>query len=258
MQNKEYLNSIRLFGLTDYEARSFLVLLTTTVLNARELSTAAGVPYTKIYSTVRNLQTQGFIEIVPGRPQRYRAVPPDVALRNRLNDIEKQHHSKMATLKKVAKEISSSYERGESRRMEREVYMLTGMRNVNAKLQELLDETRDEAFMVVARMSHAMGVLPAFHDAKARGVLIRIMTHDNRNKDEEIRSFREVAKVRFHPGASSLMAIFDREVVLQSVGNPIGGPEDHLEHRGVLIRDAAHANMIYGIYSPCWEELPES
>jgi len=258
MRGEEYLGSLRLFGLTDYEARCYMALLTRDLLNAAELSLAARVPYTKIYSTVRNLQNHGFLEVVPDRPQLYRVVPPNVALRNSAQEIEDQHRNRMAMLERLYEEVCHLYEHAEPPHRERDVYLYAGRKSVNAKLQELLSETREDAFMVMALLRNGLELLPALWEARKRGVRIRIMAHPTRNTPEEVVSFKEVAQVRFHPGVSSLLAIFDRDACMQSVGSPIEGPDGQFEHRGVLIRDPAHAMMMYDIYAPCWDGLPEN
>ena len=48
-------------GLTDYEMRAYISLLKAGKLTASELSEVAGVPYSKIYDVLENLEKKGWI-----------------------------------------------------------------------------------------------------------------------------------------------------------------------------------------------------
>jgi len=76
---KEALRSI---GLTDYEISIYLTLISKGPMDARELSEASGVPYSRIYNILTQLEKEKMwiIKEEESRPSRYFAKSPDEAL----------------------------------------------------------------------------------------------------------------------------------------------------------------------------------
>jgi sugar-specific transcriptional regulator TrmB len=76
---KEALRSI---GLTDYEISIYLTLISKGPMDARELSEASGVPYSRIYNILTQLEKDKMwiIKEEESRPSRYFAKSPDEAL----------------------------------------------------------------------------------------------------------------------------------------------------------------------------------
>jgi sugar-specific transcriptional regulator TrmB len=67
-------------GLSDYEARAYLSLLTEGPLTAMELSRRAEIPRSKVYEVLGRLEGKGWINPGEGRPAKYSARHPREAL----------------------------------------------------------------------------------------------------------------------------------------------------------------------------------
>ncbi len=67
-------------GLTEYEAKAYVSLLTDHMNSASALSKKSGVPRTKVYSVLESLRVKGWIIIYSGIPLLFKAVEPKVAL----------------------------------------------------------------------------------------------------------------------------------------------------------------------------------
>ncbi|MFX1304896.1 MAG: TrmB family transcriptional regulator [Promethearchaeota archaeon] len=74
--------SLRSIGLTDYEISIYLTLISKGPMDARELSEASGVPYSRIYNILTQLEKEKMwiIKEEESRPSRYFAKSPDEAL----------------------------------------------------------------------------------------------------------------------------------------------------------------------------------
>ncbi len=74
--------SLREIGLTDYEISIYLTLISKGPMDARELSEASGVPYSRIYNILTQLDKEKMwiIKEEESRPSRYFAKSPDEAL----------------------------------------------------------------------------------------------------------------------------------------------------------------------------------
>ncbi|MFX0082943.1 MAG: TrmB family transcriptional regulator [Candidatus Hodarchaeota archaeon] len=74
-------DSLRSIGLTDYEISIYLTLISKGPMDARELSDASGVPYSRIYNILTQLEKEKmWIIKEDSRPSRYFAKSPDEAL----------------------------------------------------------------------------------------------------------------------------------------------------------------------------------
>ncbi|HUK84674.1 MAG TPA: helix-turn-helix domain-containing protein, partial [Candidatus Acidoferrum sp.] len=63
-------------GLTEYEAKTYLALLTTHLSTATRVSEKSGVPRTKIYSVLESLKNKGWVRIYSGVPLLFKVVEP--------------------------------------------------------------------------------------------------------------------------------------------------------------------------------------
>ena len=72
-------------GLTQYEAKTYATLVGMGEATAREVNEISGVPRTRIYDVLRDLERKGFVEFSDGSPTYYRAVDPDQVMK-RLRD----------------------------------------------------------------------------------------------------------------------------------------------------------------------------
>jgi sugar-specific transcriptional regulator TrmB len=68
--------ALKEFGLTDYETRAFILLITSGVSSAKELSDKTRIPYSRIYDVLVNLENFGWVKVISGRPMKYRAERP--------------------------------------------------------------------------------------------------------------------------------------------------------------------------------------
>ncbi|MFW9819441.1 MAG: TrmB family transcriptional regulator, partial [Candidatus Thorarchaeota archaeon] len=94
---KESLKSI---GLTDYEISIYLTLISKGPMDARELSDASGVPYSRIYNILTQLEKEKLwiIKEEESRPSRYFAKSPDEALviaKKQYSDSFNEHSSRI-------------------------------------------------------------------------------------------------------------------------------------------------------------------
>ena len=88
--------SLRDLGLSEYEARSYRSLLRTGPATAKELSRASEVPMGRIYDVLNSLEQQTLVRSqTAGRPKKYAAVEPEIAL-DRLLDAKQRELNEQA------------------------------------------------------------------------------------------------------------------------------------------------------------------
>jgi sugar-specific transcriptional regulator TrmB len=85
-------------GLTSYEAKAYLALVSRGSSTAAETARIAGLPRQRVYDVLGGLVERGLASTRPGKAVKYVATPPEVALELLLND----HRNRVATYERDA------------------------------------------------------------------------------------------------------------------------------------------------------------
>ncbi len=76
-------------GLGAYEVRTYLALVERGPMTAREAAEAAGIPYSRIYSVLKRLESFGAVSRGGGRPEKFFAMPPIQVYGKLVDGVEK-------------------------------------------------------------------------------------------------------------------------------------------------------------------------
>jgi len=71
--------ALKSFGLSEYEARALLTLLSKGELTAKEISELSGIPRTSVYDVMNSLESKGLIKSF-GKPLKFKALKTDEIL----------------------------------------------------------------------------------------------------------------------------------------------------------------------------------
>lgn len=70
------IEKLKRVGLTEYEAKAYLALVSTHLSTATQVSDKSGVPRTKIYATLESLAQKGWVRVMSGVPLLFKAIKP--------------------------------------------------------------------------------------------------------------------------------------------------------------------------------------
>jgi len=101
---KEFLKNSKL---SNYEINSYMTLLYSDILTAREISGKSGVPSGRIYEVLEKLKEYGMIEIQESRPKMYRSKSLNLALHNLISYQNNENQRKISFLYDQAKFLES-------------------------------------------------------------------------------------------------------------------------------------------------------
>jgi len=96
-------------GLTEYEAKAYVGLLSDHLSTATKLSEKSGVPRTRIYSVLESLVQKGWIRIYSGIPLLFKAVDPHALFERIKEDYEEFMESVEATLNMEVDEVKEKF-----------------------------------------------------------------------------------------------------------------------------------------------------
>ncbi|MGC8557462.1 MAG: TrmB family transcriptional regulator [Nitrososphaeria archaeon] len=130
-------------GLTEYEARVYLTLVTKGSLQGGELALNSGVPRTKVYESVRGLIKKKLVEAY-GRPRKFSAVsspePFDV--------IIEQEERKFRELKSLINEIKSMSQKTGVSSVKGSFQIINGG-GIESVVNDMLSKTKDKITLIV-------------------------------------------------------------------------------------------------------------
>ena len=102
---KSVVDKLQKVGLTEYEAKAYVALLSAHLSTATKLSEKSGVPRTRIYSVLESLANKGWVKIYSGVPLLFKAVDPHAVFERIKEDYTEFMESVEATLHMEANEM---------------------------------------------------------------------------------------------------------------------------------------------------------
>jgi len=181
MPSEKVLRTLKELGLTEYETRTYIALVSGGPTTAGDLSRLSNVPYSRIYDVLSKLERKGWIEVQSGRPIRYRAKPPAEAIR--LSRIEQERKFKDAS-DTVMNELEPLYER-KAEVKKPDIWVIRGDRNLIGKIGEMLARAQVEVLISTPTLVEELSELQSFTPVlEAKNLVIRIITAEKTSTKE--------------------------------------------------------------------------
>jgi sugar-specific transcriptional regulator TrmB len=205
------------YGLTEYEARTYLALLHLGVASARDVANLSRVPRTKIYSVLDDLHAKQLAEIIPERPKKYGVVPFDSYLRQ----FEREYKAKLAKIEEDKKLLMSSFASKDAAGPDKagSFQVLKGRKNVLNRKYEMVGRAAGEVLEMGTEYSAVrMGYyLPLLKERGRAGVKLRLLCPVTEANRENVDEFASVGEVRENPSKSAgsvILVVDDAEVLI--------------------------------------------
>lgn len=103
------LSSLQSLGLTEYESKAYLALLSLGICNARELCAQSGVPSSKIYTIMEKFELMGLIEVQHSKPAKFKALEPYLGVDRLVKNKEREILSIKDTLPLLESELDNIF-----------------------------------------------------------------------------------------------------------------------------------------------------
>lgn len=171
MSKEDALESLGAIGLTESEARLYLALLGGGA-DAKWISQAAGVPYSKVHTLLRRLEEKGLVREKGGRPTIYEAGDPRDALERYQKRLADDLSRRVA---EAAKAIQALVTVGETEKPD--IWIIRGQEEVLRKAYEALigaDEGVKLALPVIPEVALA-AFLPILTRLRSEKIPVRLL-----------------------------------------------------------------------------------
>ena len=190
---------MRAIGLTDYEIAIYLTLISKGPMDARELSEASNVPYSRIYNILTQLEKDKMwiIKEEESRPSRYFAKSPDEALviaKKQYNDNFDDHSNK------IINNLTPIYQSHDTP-IKIALYIHRGRDVCINRGLALINLAKNSIYMVCPQYEFLDVFYEDTKKARARGVIdIRVLIEQSALEDKQYRTllkkYAEIAEIK--------------------------------------------------------------
>lgn len=172
-------------GLTTYEAKVFSALTRLGEARVSEIHTVAEVPRSAIYETLDRLEHRGIIETSTGRPKRFRAVPPKIAI----SKIESEVISAVRDAREGLEELACTPSHGAS---DARLWIIKGKTRIRDTIERMIDSVKSE-MLVAGYPDHIIAFDGLWRKAKAKKIKIRFAATDP-DKIRALKGYGEIIR----------------------------------------------------------------
>jgi sugar-specific transcriptional regulator TrmB len=142
--NQNTTSALKTMGLTDYEIQAYVALASLISGTAAQISEASGVPRSRTYEILKNLQKKGFIEVVRGKPLKFNIVPPQ-------DVFEKARGRIVEEMDQAEAELNIIYE-NQIPKVPAPIWLIHGVDKIVKKEIEIIGRAKDSIFIMGGSM----------------------------------------------------------------------------------------------------------
>jgi len=211
---KSMLNGLRSLGLTTYEAQAYLALIQNPDISATQVCNETGVPDSKIYFALEELQKKGLVLISEGVPRHYKALPPKEALAKLKSIATQRYEAEVGKINQLRLALEPLYTRSERGDVEL-AYIVKGFDNVLTRMIEVFKGAKREIIIFVPTLAIFERLEPQLRKHGRAGVKVKLATPPKLRRQIDVSQFEEVRDLT--PDCSDIwLAIADNKTVISS------------------------------------------
>ncbi|MEM5814502.1 MAG: helix-turn-helix domain-containing protein [Candidatus Aenigmatarchaeota archaeon] len=188
---------LKSLGLMEYEAKAYLALLEFGNCTAEKLAQVSGIPLPRIYDTMTELQSKGFVLISKSRPKMFSPRPCDKALEHFISLQKKEMEAKLDSLRQNVRAAITELEKVQKVSTPEETSKMWSIEkrgNMIRMLQDRVSSAKKEIRIFAGDMSWIDDLLPSIKAAAKRGVKIRIVMADPKGSRQIMENMKKGKK----------------------------------------------------------------
>jgi len=183
-------------GLSEYEAKVYIALISAGVANARVLSVMSGVPRTKVYSVLKKLIEMGLIIEVPEEPKKFAATAPKTAFESYLRSYREIVENLLSVVSSLEETFKKA--KNEVQPQQGNIWIFNGREEILEKIREMLSVAKNSVDLVTCE--YGLIVLyksfnRLFDDLTERSVKVRITTPPTSNNQHILSELKYTCKI---------------------------------------------------------------
>ena len=233
-------------GLSEYESKIYLCLLSMGSGTAKKLSLFGEVPRTKVYVTLKNLIEKGLVVEMSGRPAQFVPSSPSVFV-----PLMQSFMTKIKDLKFIMKILNDAHEKGKGQVQEsqKSVWYINNFDDIVLKCLDLLKRSREE--IVILTNGDGLSILfnlahSILDNIKENGIEVRFYSPLDPSKDflaRELSYFFVVKKIDYI-GNILFIEMDHKEYLLANIENKSKTFVEAIYSNDPILTDMLHKVLI--------------
>ena len=228
-QQDQLIESLRQIGLNRYEASVYLGLVTDQTARVAEISRRTSVPQPKVYQALEALVEKGFCSVGPDAVNKYRPIPPRVALEGTIAKLKRLENDAHA----LADELEVLRLSGQGQELwSPPIEIVKGTRQIITLLVDRIRSATEEILYCGKRPQiPALEMAQAMWDKNQEGCRLKLLfekdylepLEGNEESGEEVGLFRSMkAETRELEHVPTKMLVIDRSIAMMSISRKGG------------------------------------
>ncbi len=241
MRNDDLALSLEDFGLSKYEAKAYLALLSRGPLSASELAYYSSLPRTKVYGTLAKLAKKGLVLITKDKPVVCNVIAPEDAF----GELVVAQANRVEGMKNLVEKLQKISEEGRKpKEAEERKYLVLAPESVLTVLCELISTART----AIASTLDSWGVrlINQCNDSMLKAITgnieVKILVSKEFTGNDLLSSVSDSVNIRIGESEAN-MFVFDKSTVI--LVNSSDG-------KGLLFRSADMGNLCSRIFDSKW------
>lgn len=183
---------LRGLGISSYAARALVVLLGNAPSSAGQICKVTGIPDSKIYYALEELDRAKLVESQHGTPTLYKPLQLSQMISNLIRAQDEEHQRRLQLIelfKKQAEPLAKA--RSEPAEVEL-AYIVKGRRNIVERMLAVIEQSRKELVLLVSSREIWNGIASGLAQARKRRVRIGIAIDSNLRDAEALKAFEDI------------------------------------------------------------------
>lgn len=205
-------------GLSKYESKVYLSLVSEGVSTAKNTSDITGIPYGKVYEIINSLSYKGFAMMLPSKPMKYKAISPQQVIASIKNDTQQRFENIKTDL---LKEIEPLFEKNKNFSGSKNNFLvINGRANIVKRTDELIKKAKKNINIQCSANSLSRLILhkEALKQADSKRVKISVAGVTNKENLEEIDSLRFCGLKHINSSKNNFISIDGEEsLIIESI-----------------------------------------
>lgn len=254
--------ALQRLGLTEYESRIYLAVVRLGSIKASEVSFHGGIPRTKTYGVVRELERKGLLNVTPGKPEIFSVRSPAELLMPLVTSLESGVKESTSLIQRLARVYeANAVVKDRYPKEAREMWVIEGRGNVLAKMNELFGG----ASKSINYYASSNGLIRAYRansesleKARKRGVDVRILSAISPDNAAVVHEMGEIANIQtiektFPAKFANFVSVDSSELLISEVK-----PDDLSTDRGSDFAVWNRNKLVVGLHDQLFTHLWET
>ncbi len=217
-------------GLSQNEAKAYITLVELGVSSPLDIAAASGIPVSKIYYVLSELEKKGLIEMHQSKPKLYRAIDPSRAL-----EILTE---KYIEAKKEALKLIEMLSVGGRKVDTKTLWIVRGRKNIINRIKYLIKNANES--LIAASTDNVLLLLAKdIQRAISRGVNVTLVAYKTRDEATSllVKRFKREAMLRIRPVMAPSVFIADDSIGIVYITKLLYRAPDRRVETALLVED---------------------